>query len=159
MTQCSYSVPDGPPSRRGPLSTAADFRKLTPLVLMQALERAGTVVCEPTVQASIEAPTDTVGAIVSALTRLGGAVETVSPPAEFSTVTASLPAARAGDLQRRVPGLTRGEGVFDSSFAGYEPVRGDPPARRRTTPNPLKLDEYMMHLAGYAGARAGAGRD
>jgi hypothetical protein len=32
---------------RGPLSTAADFRKLTPLVLMQALKRAGTVVCEP----------------------------------------------------------------------------------------------------------------
>jgi ribosomal protection tetracycline resistance protein len=159
MTQCSYSVPDGPPSRRGPLSTAADFRKLTPLVLMQALERAGTVVCEPTVRASIEAPTDTVGAIVSALTRLGGAVETVSPPAEFSTVTASLSAARAGDLQRQLPGLTRGEGVFDSSFAGYEPVRGNPPARRRTTPNPLKLDEYMMHLAGYAGARAGAGRD
>jgi ribosomal protection tetracycline resistance protein len=151
MTQCSYSVPDGPPSRRGPLSTAADFRKLTPLVLMQALERAGTVVCEPTVRASIEAPPNTVGAIVSALTRLGGAVETVSPPAEFSTVTALLPAARAGDLQRQLPGLTRGEGVFDSSFAGYQPVRGDPPARRRTTPNPLKLDEYMMHLAGYAG--------
>ena len=41
MTKCAYSVPDGPPSRRGPLSTAADFRKLTPLVLMQALERAG----------------------------------------------------------------------------------------------------------------------
>ena len=50
MTKCAYSVPDGPPSRRGPLSTAADFRKLTPLVLMQALERAGTVVCEPIVR-------------------------------------------------------------------------------------------------------------
>jgi ribosomal protection tetracycline resistance protein len=25
MTKCTYSVPDGPPSRRGPLSTAADF--------------------------------------------------------------------------------------------------------------------------------------
>ncbi len=47
MTRCTYSIPDGPPSRRGPPSTAADFRKLTPLVVMQALERAGTVVCEP----------------------------------------------------------------------------------------------------------------
>src|SRR5439155_9143676 len=49
MTRCTYSVPDGPPSRRGPLSTAADFRTLTPLVLMQALERAGTAVCQPIV--------------------------------------------------------------------------------------------------------------
>ncbi len=47
MTKCIYSIPDGPPSRRGPPSTAADFRKLVPLVLSQALERAGTVVCEP----------------------------------------------------------------------------------------------------------------
>src|SRR5262249_19225778 len=33
LTECAYSIPDGPPSRRGPPSTAADFRKLTPLVL------------------------------------------------------------------------------------------------------------------------------
>src|SRR5204862_8137918 len=64
MTRCAYSVPDGPPSRRGPLSTAADFRKLTPLVLAQALERAGTVVCEPTVRIRLEVPTQTVGAVM-----------------------------------------------------------------------------------------------
>ena len=52
MVECGYSIPDGPPSRRGPPSTAADFRKLTPLVLRQALERARTVVCEPTVRAA-----------------------------------------------------------------------------------------------------------
>ena len=40
-----------------------------------------------------------------------------------------------------------GEGVLESSFAGYEPVLGDQPARRRTTPNPLNLEEYQMHLA------------
>src|SRR5207247_6752802 len=69
MTKCTYSVPDGPPSRRGPLSTAADFRKLTPLVLMQALERAGTAVCEPIVRASIEAPPEPVGAVLAAVAR------------------------------------------------------------------------------------------
>ena len=36
-----------------------------------------------------------------------------------------LPAARAQDLQRQLPGLTGGEGVLDSSFAGYQPVSGD----------------------------------
>jgi hypothetical protein len=36
--------------------------------------------------------------------------------------------------------------VLESSFAGYQPVSGDRPARRRTTANPLNLGEYVMHL-------------
>src|SRR5207244_7303120 len=88
LTESSYSVPDGPPSRRGPLSTPADFRKLTPLVLMQALERAGTVVCEPTVRASVEIPAHTTGAVMAALARLGAAVETPAPRGELSTIQA-----------------------------------------------------------------------
>jgi ribosomal protection tetracycline resistance protein len=151
MTRCSYSVPDGPPSRRGPLSTAADFRKLTPLVLMRALARAGTAVCEPTVRVKLEVPTETIGAVMAALARVGAAVETPSPQGTLSMLQAVLPAARADDLQRELPRLTGGEGVLDSSFAGYQPVNGDPPTRRRTLPNPLNLNEYMMHLAGRAG--------
>ncbi len=135
MTRCSYSIPDGPPSRRGPPSTAADFRKLTPLVLMQALERAGTVVCEPTVRVSLEIPTDTIGAVMPALARLGAAVETPSLQAKLSTMTAVLPVTRADDLQRQLPALTGGEGVLESSFAGYQPVSGSQPTRRRAVAN------------------------
>jgi ribosomal protection tetracycline resistance protein len=134
MTKCIYSVPDGPPSRRGPLSTAADFRKLTPLVLAQALERAGTVVCEPTVRASLEIPTGTIGAVMPALMRLGAAVETPSLEARVATLKAVLPAARADDLQRQLPGLTGGEGVLESSFEGYQPVKGDQPNRAGANP-------------------------
>jgi ribosomal protection tetracycline resistance protein len=131
MTRCEYSVPDGPPSRRGPLSTAADFRKLTPIVLMRALERAGTAVCEPFARVRVETPTETIGAVVALLGRLGAAVETQSPGAELTTIGASLPAARLRGLQRHLPALTGGEGVLDSSFGGYEPVPGDPPTRPR----------------------------
>jgi ribosomal protection tetracycline resistance protein len=130
MTKCVYSVPDGPPSRRGPLSTAADFRKLTPLVLMQALERARTVVCEPIVRASVEIPTGAIGAVMAALARLDAAVETPSLQGTLSMIETVLPATRAQDLQQQLPGLTGGEGVLDSSFAGHEPVSGDQPARR-----------------------------
>jgi ribosomal protection tetracycline resistance protein len=147
MTKCTYSVPDGPPSRRGPLSTAADFRKLTPIVVMRALEQAGAVVCEPIVRVSLEIPTGTIGAVMPALARLGGAVETPSLQGKLSTIETVLPATRADDLQRQLPRLTGGEGVLESSFAGYQPVSGDQPTRRRTTANPLNLGEYMMHLA------------
>jgi ribosomal protection tetracycline resistance protein len=135
MTTCSYSIPDGPPSRRGPPSTAADFRKLTPLVLVQALERAGTAVCEPTVRVGLEIPTDTIGAVMPALARLGAAVETPALQGQLSTIKAVLPAARADDLQRQLRGLTGGEGVLESSFVGYQPVSGDQPTRRRTAAN------------------------
>jgi ribosomal protection tetracycline resistance protein len=147
MTKCIYSIPDGPPSRRGPPSTAADFRKLTPLVLMQALERAGTAVCEPTVRVSIETPTNAIGALMPALARLGAAVETSTVHGDLSVIETVLPAARAHDLQRQLPRLTGGEGVLESTFAGYQPVSGVQPTRRRTTANPLNLAEYMMQLA------------
>jgi ribosomal protection tetracycline resistance protein len=129
MTRCTYSSPDGPPATRGPLSTAADFRKLTPLVLMQALERAGTVVCEPIVRVTLEVPTDTIGAVMPALARLGAAFEPLSQ-GKLSTIHTVLPATRAHDLQRQLPGLTGGEGVLESSFDGYQPVSGDQPTRR-----------------------------
>ena len=129
LIKCSYSVPDGSPSRRGPLSTAADFRKLTPLVIAQALERAGTAVCEPVVRVGLEIPTDTIGAVVPALARLGAAVEPPSLQGTLATIVSVLPASRAQDLQRQLPGLTGGEGVLESTFAGYQPVSGDQPTR------------------------------
>jgi ribosomal protection tetracycline resistance protein len=130
MTKCSYSIPDGPPSRRGPPSTAADFRKLTPLVLMQALDAAGTSVCEPIVRVRIETPAATVGAVLASVARLGGVLEAPSLLADLSTIETVMPATRAHDLQRQLSALSGGEGVLDSEFAGYQPVSGNPPTRR-----------------------------
>jgi len=143
MIKCNYSSPDGPPATRGPLSTAADFRKITPLVLMHALERAGTVVCEPIVRVSLEMPTGTIGGVQAVLARFGAAVKRQSVQGELSTVETVLPAARVQDLQRQLPGLTGGEGVLEPSFGGYQPVRGDPPTRRR-----------RVHVPGPPGSQA-----
>jgi ribosomal protection tetracycline resistance protein len=130
LTKCSYSIPDGPPSRRGPPSTAADFRKLTPLVLMQALERAGTAVCEPIVRVRIEVPVASVGAVLASVARLGGVLETPSLAGDLSTIETVMPATRAHDLERQLPALAGGEGVLESDFAGYQPVLGAAPSRR-----------------------------
>jgi ribosomal protection tetracycline resistance protein len=122
MIECAYSIADGPPSRRGPTSTSADFRKLTPLVLEQALRSAGTVVCEPVVRMTLEVPTRSVGAVLPALARLGGSVETPLPHGELSTVEALLSVTHADELQRQLPGLTGGEGVAETTFAGYQAI-------------------------------------
>ena len=153
MSKCTYSIPDGPPSRRGPPSTAADFRKLTPLVLMQALECAGTAVCEPIVRVSIETPSESVGAVLASVARLGGAMEPLSLLGDLSTIETVMPAARARDLQRQLSALTGGEGVLESDFSGYRPVSGTAPIRRRTSANPLNRPEYLSRVA--RGARLG----
>jgi ribosomal protection tetracycline resistance protein len=146
MVACTYSSPDGPPSTRGPLSTAADFRRLTPMVVMRALERAGSVVCEPFVRGRLELPSISVGPVLSALGRLGTTVQTPVPAGEMSTIDITLPAARVPDLQRQLPGLTYGEGVLEPRFGGYQPVRGPRPTRRRTTVNPLQRVAYLADL-------------
>jgi ribosomal protection tetracycline resistance protein len=135
MTQCGYYASDGPtkPSGGTTRTTAADFRKLTPLVVMRALERASTVVCEPMIRAAIETPSDAVGVVLAAVARLGGVVAAPSPrPRDLFLIEALLPAARAQDLRRQLPGLTGGEGVVETNFGGYQPVGGAPPTRRRT---------------------------
>jgi len=119
MNQCGYLSPS---------TTAAHFRKLTPLVLMAALDQAGTVVCEPMILLSLEIPAETVRAVLAAVARLGGTAETPVLRADMAVFQTLLPAARAQDLQRQLPGLTGGEGVAETSFGGYRPKA--PPAEQ-----------------------------
>jgi ribosomal protection tetracycline resistance protein len=146
ITEVAYSLADGPPSRRGPMPTARDIKNLTPLVLLQALGQCGSTVCEPVFRVSAEVPSDAVGSVLAALGRLGGAPATPSLRGELSVLETTLPASRLQELRRRLPGLTAGEGVLESELAGYHPVVGEPPVRRRTTPDPLNLDEYLAHF-------------
>jgi ribosomal protection tetracycline resistance protein len=109
-----------------PSTTAAHFRKLTPLVLRAALNQAGTVVCEPMIRVSLEVPAAAVGSVRAAVTRLGGTAGTPSPRGGLAMLETLLPAARAQHLQRQLPGLTSGEGVAETSFGGYRPVSCSP---------------------------------
>jgi ribosomal protection tetracycline resistance protein len=157
MTDCDYYVGDGvaKPTMPTPKTTAADFRKLTPIVLMQALARAGTVVCEPVLRVKVEVPPAAIGAVVAALARLDAAEPAPSMDEEHASVEAILPAARIGDFQRRLGGLTSGEGVFEQVFAGYRPLKGAAPIRRRSSASPLERVEYLAELAGHRASAVG----
>jgi ribosomal protection tetracycline resistance protein len=122
MTSCDYSVPDGPPSRRGPRTTSADFRKLTPVVVGEALEHAGTMVCEPLVRVSLEIPAASIGAVLPVLARLEAPIEGQSLDGRLSRIEAVVPAARVHELRQQLPVLTGGEGVLESGYGGYRPV-------------------------------------
>jgi ribosomal protection tetracycline resistance protein len=135
MVDCWYSLADGPPSRRGPMPTAADFHGLTPLVLARALARAGTVVCEPILHVRLDVPAASLGATMAAASRLHAELEPPRSEGEVVVVEGLLPAALVDELQRQLPALTRGEGVLESSFGGYRPavsaVPGGPSSEAR----------------------------
>jgi ribosomal protection tetracycline resistance protein len=133
ITDCGYYVGDGPAKRvlATPRTTSADFRKLTPLVLSQALGRAGTVVCEPMARVRVETPAHRLGSLLAALARLGAAVSAPVPLGDLAVVEAVLPSAIVHALHQQLPGLTGGEGVLESSFDGYQPVRDHLPTRNQ----------------------------
>ncbi|MGE3909628.1 MAG: GTP-binding protein [Chloroflexota bacterium] len=127
-------------------STAGDFRNLTPLVLMAALQQAGTTVYEPMHSFQLEIPANTVGACVACLARLRAVPQTQELRGTTTVLTGEIPAAQVYELQRQVPGLTRGEGVLESSFGRYRPVTDKIPVRPRTDHNPLNRKEYLLHV-------------
>jgi ribosomal protection tetracycline resistance protein len=144
MTDCTVTVIDC--GYRAPGTGVGDYRRLTPLVLMQALEQAGTSVCEPMAAITVEVPSDSASALLTLLGRLDAHVEATDVQGGLATVEAVLAAASVQDVRRRLPGLSGGEGVLESRLAGYRTVAGTPPTRRRTRPDPLNREEYMMHV-------------
>jgi ribosomal protection tetracycline resistance protein len=133
-------------------STAADFRNLTPLVLMAALSEAGTRVYEPIHRFLLEIPADTLGAVLPMLARLLAVPLEQATRGSLCIVEGDVPAAAVHRLQQQLPALTRGEGVTESAFDHYELVRGEVPVRPRSDHNPLNRKEYLLHVArGVAG--------
>ncbi|WP_433343828.1 GTP-binding protein [Streptomyces sp. CA-253872] len=127
-------------------STAGDFRLLTPLVLMSALRAAGTVVEEPVHRFRLEVPGEVYGAVLPLLGRLGAVPGAPRAAGGTYTVEGEVPAAHVHELGRLLPGPSRGEGVLETEFATYRPVRGQVPRRARTDADPLHREAYLLRV-------------
>jgi ribosomal protection tetracycline resistance protein len=130
-----------------PVSTAADFRKLTPYVLIQALRRAGSEVCEPFEEMELEIPEDTFGAVCGALINARATIRTTAADGVTYRLVCEIPTAELRGVEQHLPGLTRGDGGWTSTFLAYVPVTGVPPSRPRTGPNPFNFVHYQAELA------------
>jgi ribosomal protection tetracycline resistance protein len=129
-------------------SMASDFRNLTPLVLMDALRRAGTTVCEPLQRFRLEIPEDTYATVMPVLVRSRAVPRTSEIRGTTCVVEGDVPAARVHELERRLPGLTRGEALLECAFDRYAPVRGVVPERPRSDRDPLNREEYLLRVSG-----------
>jgi ribosomal protection tetracycline resistance protein len=127
-------------------STGEDYRGLTPLVLMSALQRARTVVCEPIHHFRLDVPADSLGALLPVLGRLRAAARTQAAQGASTALEGDIPAARVHELRQQLPPLTGGEGVLECAFDRYEPVRGRFPTRPRWDNNPLDRVGYLQRV-------------
>jgi ribosomal protection tetracycline resistance protein len=134
-------------------TTGADFRGLTPLVVMSALKEAGTVVYEPIHRFHLEAPADALGPLLPALARLRAVPQAPVIRGSSCTIEGEIAAAHVHRLRLELPALTRGEGVLECEFESYRAVSGAIPSRPRSDRNPLNREEYLLRLA--RGARVG----
>jgi ribosomal protection tetracycline resistance protein len=146
MTHSDYTPP--PPHGWSKWSSSAgDFRNLTPLVLMQALQQAGTTVYEPMHRFRLEIPTHFLGTVLPALSRLHAVPQAPTPHGSSYLLEGHIPAAHVHALGQQLPALASGEADLECAFDHYQPVPGRPPIRSRTDHNPLNRKEYLLHIA------------
>ena len=132
-------------------STAGDFRNLTPLVLMSALQQAGTRVYEPMHRFRLELPADTFGAVLPVLARLRAVPQTPATRGSSYLLEGEIPAARVHELR--------------AAAAGADPRRGRAgvrlrplPAGPRHGPDPAADGPQPAQPQGVPAARRAAGR-
>ncbi|WP_433178703.1 GTP-binding protein [Actinoallomurus sp. CA-150999] len=127
VTDCAVTLTHS--GYASPVTTAGDFRTLTPRLLERALRQAGTHVCEPVGRFELEVPADLVSGVLGTLTEVGGTPDDLAVRHDTAYVTGVIPLGRVHEFGRRLPGQTRGEGVFLTEFAGHRRVERTPPRR------------------------------
>lgn len=128
------------------MTVAADFRRLVPPVLLQALQEAGSRVHEPVNRFELDLPPDAASPVLGKLAESAATVDETTIGPDHARLAGLIPAARVHPFESQLPGLTHGEGVLLTSFEAFHPTTGAPPYRQRTDGNPLSHKEYLVHL-------------
>jgi ribosomal protection tetracycline resistance protein len=129
-----------------PVTVASDFRNLTPLVLMAALEQAGTNVYEPINQFELIAPLSAMSTAMFKLSSLRAVYEQPVLQSATFTLKGVLPVATTEAFRRELPAFTEGEGVFVAQPSGFLKMEEPFPIRERMDYNPLNRKEYLAHI-------------
>ncbi|MFB6362762.1 GTP-binding protein [Paenibacillus elgii] len=129
-----------------PVSAAGDFRKLVPLVLMEALAQAGTYVYEPIHAFELTVPAAMMSKAIYKLSAIQAAVHETAMHNGMCLITGSIPVAATESFKRSLHAFTQGEGFMLVEPAGYVRMHGDVPTKARTDYNPLNRNEYLLHI-------------
>ncbi|MGV3466898.1 MAG: GTP-binding protein [Heyndrickxia sp.] len=129
-----------------PVTTAADFRNLGPLVLMEELKNADTNVYEPMNEFELTVPVGSISKAMFKLSALQADFEEPIVGKDLFFLKGSLPMAVTENFKRGLHSFTEGEGILITNPSGYKKMASDFPTRKRVDYNPLNRKEYLMHV-------------
>jgi ribosomal protection tetracycline resistance protein len=144
VTDCQITL--GEVGYSAPVSNGTDFRRLTPMIVMRALDQAGTTVCEPIESFEVITPLDALGDVVQILIAGRATPLATDADGDMAVITGTVPTGCVHGIERRIYGVGRGMTSLTNEFRCYEPVSGEPPARVRRTINPLHQAEYLAQF-------------
>lgn len=123
VTESAYAPPNPPP---------AAVRNTVEIVVAEAMRRAGTLVCEPIEAFRLEAPADSLAAVLGLLTRHRAEPGTPEISRSLAVLTGMIPTAELDAVRRGLHNAAHGEGVLESQLDHYVPAAGRHPDHLRT---------------------------
>lgn len=128
------------------MSTPADFRNLTPMVLMNAINNAKTELLEPMYEFELKINKNVCGKAVSDLNKLRADFENPVLSGEDIIIEGLVPVNTSQKYNLEVSSYTEGKGMFVTKFHGFRKISlklGK--TREKYRIDPLNKKLYMMY--------------
>jgi len=117
-----------------PVTTAADFRRLTPPLLLEAIAAAGTTVLEPINHFDLEIPADSLSRVLALLAENHGALNSTALTPTTAHLTGTLPATTTHTFESHLPTHTHGEALLTTTSTTHHPTTPPYPTRKNGRP-------------------------
>jgi ribosomal protection tetracycline resistance protein len=130
-------------------STPADFRNVTPMVLMEAIDNAKTKLLEPINEFELRIPERAISKAMFDLKIMGAEFDIPSLAGGDYILNGIIPVESSKDYQIKLASYTEGKGMFITKFGGYrDTVFDENKVCKRNVINPLNKKEYIMYKLG-----------
>lgn len=129
-----------------PVSTPADFRNVTPMVFMEALYEAQTVLLEPLHEFELRIPQNVLSKAIWDLETMRAAFDNPIVIEDEFSIKGIIPVENSKEYKMKIASYTEGKGMFITKFYGYREVPAEfAKARKKTTYDPLNKKKYLLH--------------
>ena len=127
-----------------PVSTPADFRFLAPVVLEQALKRAGTQLLEPYLSFTLFAPQEYLSRAYNDAPKYCAVIESTLLKNDEVIFTGEIPARCIGEYRNDLNFYTNGRSVCITELKGYQETSGEPVFQPRRPNSRLDKIRHMF---------------
>lgn len=129
-----------------PMSTPADFRNVTPMVFMEALNKAKTDLLEPLHEFELRVPIRVLSKAIQDLETMKATFDNPIVIDEEFLIKGLISVENSKEYKIKIAAYTEGKGMFITKFYGYKAIPFElGKSRQKTMYAPLNKKEYLLH--------------